>query len=242
MRSSLKCVGISIIALLTNFCGFCQFVKVPGEITVPNTIFVSVGVEPEVTTNIGYVHTIGRASTMDWQMGGSIKIAPLIISDGAWRANFLTVASSSLVGAWRNTVTSQVYIAHGRNRGGSLTGFGIELRDNPVLFGKRWVKGIDLGFQYTPFTYIKNSEEAKEAFRERYPDGDSGQQEPRDGWYKNAASRLRLGLTAGTKIGNASSFQISSGSLLVLQKQGIGLAFSHAQVPVYLELMYKTGW
>ena len=217
--------------------------QVPGENILPDKIFITVAAQPEIVTTIGYVHSIvKRNNSPSLQLGGSINFAPLIISNGAWRANFIAVAGWKFNDKWANTVTTNIYMAHDHNREGILNGVGFEIRDNPFLIGKHWSKGFDLGWQYTPFTHIKHSAEAKATFDGRYPNGISGINGPKDGWYKNAASRIRIGITAAHSIGNNSALQISLGSLFVVQKQGILLAFSHAQVPAYLELGYNYNW
>lgn len=217
-----------------------QFVKAPGENISTNTLFVTIGAEPEIITSVGYLHRIGRQSgILNYQLGGSIKLAPIVISNGSWRANFIAVANWKMSEHWQNGIAGSIYIAHDHNREGRLTGTGFELRANPVYIGKRWSKGFDIGWQYTPFTHIKHSAEAKETFDDRYLNGITGIQGPKDGWYKNAANRIRIGVTGAANVGNHSALQISFGSLFIIQKQGILLAFSHAQIPAYLELSYK---
>jgi hypothetical protein len=221
----------------------CQYIKVPGEPIQPNHIFITVGAEPEIVTTLGYVHSVGQKNNpVNFQLGGSIKLAPLIVSNGAWRANFISTAGCKLGGKWTNTLVANIYLAHDHNREGTFNGLGFEIRDNPVFSGKRWTKGFDVGWQYTPYTHIKHSAEAKETFNDRYPDGVTGVEGPKDGWYKNAASRLRVGITGATRIGRDAALQISLGSLFNIQKQGILLSFSHAQVPAYLEVGYRRYW
>ena len=217
-----------------------QFVKAPGENIYLNTFFVTIGAEPEIITSVGYLHKIGRQSgTLNYQLGGSIKLAPIIISNGSCRANFLAIANWKMSEQWQNSIAASMYIVHDHNREGRLTGTGFELRANPAYVGKRWSKGFDIRWQYTPFTHIKHSEEAKETFDDRYSEGTTGIQGPKDGWYKNAANRVGIGITGTTNVGNHSALQISLGSLFIIQKQGILLAFSHAQIPAYLELSYR---
>ena len=231
------------LILVTNTKGKCQFLKVPGQNIQPNNIFITVAAEPEIVTTIGYVHSVGqRNNPVNFQLGGSVKLAPLIVSNGAWRANLLSAADWKLGNKWTNTLVANIYLVHDRNREGTFNGLGFEIRDNPVFSGRHWVKGFDVGWQYTPYTHIKHSAEAKETFNDRYPDGVTGMEGPKDGWYKNAASRLRVGITGATRIGRDAALQISLGSLINIQKQGILLGFSHAQVPAYLELGYRRYW
>ena len=241
---NVNCKFLSLIFLIlcTNTKGKCQFIKVPGDNIQPNNIFITVAAEPEIVTTLGYVHSAGKNNSANFQLGGSVKLAPLIVSNGAWRANFIMASDWKLSHKWTNTVIANIYLAHDHNREGTFNGLGFEIRDNPVFSGRHWVKGFDVGWKYTPYTHIKHSVEAKETFNDRYPDGVTGMEGPKDGWYKNAASRLRVGVTGATRIGRDAALQISMGSLIVIQKQGILLAFSHAQVPAYLELAYRRNW
>ncbi len=243
MKQIFQMLVIFFLIICTHIECQAQYVKAPGEIIMPNKVFVTVAAEPEIVTTVGYVHSVGKNNrSVNFQIGGSVKLAPLIISHGAWRANIITVADWKLSNKWTNTIASNIYLAHDHNREGILNGIGFELRDNPVFYGKRWAKGFDIGWQYTPFTHIRHSPEAKENFSDRYPEGVTGITGPKDGWYKNAASRVRLGVTGATKIGNSAALQLSLGSLFVFQKQGILLGFSHAQFPAYLELGYNCKW
>ena len=243
MKSILKISGIIFYILTINTIAKCQFIKIPGEHIKPNNIFITVAAEPELVTTLGYVHLVTQKNNpVNFQLGGSVKLAPLIISNGAWRADFISALDWKLSNRWTNTVVANIYLAHDHNREGTFNGLGFEIRDNPVFSGKRWAKGFDVGWQYTPFTHIKNSIEAKEAFSDRYPENVTGIEGPKDGWYKNAASRLRVGITGATGIGRNAALQISFGSLINIQKQGILLSFSHAQVPAYLEVSYRRYW
>lgn len=96
-------------------------------------------------------------------------------------------------------------------------------------------KGIDVGWKYTALTHIKHSEETKDTFNDRYPAGENGIDGPWDGWYRSTASRFRLGFAGSRKFGELWRIQIGIGTLLSVQRQGILLGFSHAQVPLYLE-------
>ncbi len=243
MKFILKIFNIIFLILAINAKGKCQFIKVPGENILTNKIFISVAAQPEIVTTVGYVHSVRKRNTsINFQLGGSIKLAPLIIANGAWRANLITVADCKLSDKWTNTIVANIYMAHDHNREGILNGIGFEIRDNPLFTGTHWAKGFDLGWQYTPLTHIKHSTEAKATFDGRYPDGITGINGPEDGWYKNAVSRFRIGVTAARELGDNSALQLSLGSLFIVQKQGILLAFSHAQVPAYLELGYNYKW
>src|SRR5690554_4101468 len=154
----LKIFGIIFLIILINTKGKCQFIRTPDENIQPNNIFVTVSAEPEIVTTLGYVHSIGQKNnTVNFQLGGSIKFAPLIVSNNAWRANFVSVSDWKLSNKWTNTVVANIYLAHDHNREGAFHGLGFEIRDNPVFSGGHWVKGFDLGWQYTPYTHIKHS-------------------------------------------------------------------------------------
>lgn len=221
----------------------CQFLASPKQLISQNQVFLNVGLEPEWVATIGYAHLIGtEGKTFDIHLGGSLKLAPLLISNGAWRANFISFANWKMNEHWRSMLASNIYLAHDHNRAGTMTGLGFELRATPAYYGKKWAKGFDAGWQYTLLTHIKHSEETKKTFDERYPTGINGVQGPKDGWYASTASRFRIGLTGATSISKAVTLQLSGGSLFSIQKQGILLGFAHAQVPAYIDISCRYNW
>ncbi len=219
-----------------------QFLAAPKQLVSKNQVFLNLGLEPEMVTTIGFAHLIGKGKTFNIHLGGSLKLAPLLITKGAWRANFASFAHWKMNEHWRSLLTSNIYLAHDHNRAGIIDGLGFELRATPAYYGKKWAKGFDAGWQYTLLTHIKHSEEAKKTFDERYPDGTNGVQGPKDGWYASTASRFRVGLTGATSISNYVTLQFSGGSLFAIQKQGILLGFAHAQVPAYIDVSCRYNW
>ncbi len=239
----LKITATIVLVVSLNIKGACQFINTSSGNILVNRVFITFGAEPGFVATVGYVHSVGqKENAINFQLGGSVKFAPLILANGAWRANFLTVADWKLNDKWTNTTVTNIYTAHDCNREGIFNSIGFEVRTSPLFGGKRWTKGFDFGWQYTPFTHIKHSAEAKETFEERYPNGTAGINGPKDGWYSDTASRLRIGFIGATSIGKNSAVQISVGSLINIQKQGILLGFSHAQVPAYVELGYNYQW
>lgn len=201
-----------------------------------NQLFISIGLEPELVTTIGYTHFIGNTSkNVDYHAGASLKFAPLIISNGAWRFNLINAANWRMSEVWKTQFAANLYLAHDNNRAGEMNGLGSELRVTPMHLGNTWAKGFDIGWQYTAFTHIKHSEETKDTFNDLYPAGENEIDGPRDGWYRATASRFRLGFAGSRKLGKHWRLQLGIGTLLSIQKQGILLGFSHAQVPAYLE-------
>jgi hypothetical protein len=143
---------------------------------------------------------------------------------------------------WGTKATINIYNAHDHNRAGVMDGLGFELRASPVHYDKKWIKGFDIGWQYTVLTHIKNSAEAKDTFYDRYPENISGIQEPKDGWYSSTTTRVRLGFVASRKLGDNLHLQVGAGSLISTQKQGILMGSSYAQFPFYLESMLSYQW
>lgn len=211
-----------------------QLIINPPQDTSRNRIFVGTGLEPELVATIGYLRVLGRpGKTVDMSMGGSIKSAVLIFTN-AWRVNFTTNATWTMRKNWRSIIGSNIYLVHNDDRAGIMNGIGFELRASPGHYGKKWMKGFDLGWQHTAFTHIKHAAAAKDAFNERYPTSHMVEG-PIDGWYGATANRFRLGVAGARKISSHWMLQVTVGSMFSIQKQGILLGFSHAQVPVYLE-------
>jgi hypothetical protein len=236
MNRLLKFMFIPAILILTMSKGMCQTVGSPPGNPVSNQFFISIGLEPELVATIGFLHLAGTFNpNVEYHIGSSIKFAPLIIANGAWRLNFINAASWKMSEAWKTQITSNLYLAHDNNRGGEMNGLGTELRVMPVHLGNKWAKGADIGWQYPFLTHIKHSGEAKDAFNDRYPAGAERFTGPRDGWYRSAASRLRFGFTGSGRLGKHWKLQLGIGTLMSVQKQGVLLGFSHAQVPFYLD-------
>jgi hypothetical protein len=227
---------ISILVTFSIVSGKSQTVVSGSDKLVSNQLLISIGLEPELVATAGYTHLIGRIEkNADYHVGVSLKFAPLIISTGAWRLNLINAANWRISQNWKSQFSTKLYLAHTDNRAGKMHGLGGELRAITMRYKDVWAKGIDLGWQYTALTHIKHSEETRDTFNDRYPGGEIGIYGPRDGWYKATASRFRLGFVGSRKLGEQWILQLKSGALLSIQKQGILLGFSHAQVPVYLE-------
>jgi hypothetical protein len=128
------------------------------------------------------------------------------------------------------------------NRAGVLNGLGFDLRASPVNNSKKWIKGFDLGWQYTLFTHIKHSKKTTDTFEDRYPENSKKMEGPKSGWYGATANRFRLGFVASKVIGTHLHFQLGLGSLISVQKQGIAIGFAHAQFPFYLESLLAYKW
>lgn len=240
MKTILKILGILFFIFVLKSMGLCQGKNVLGGNITQENIFITIAAEPELVATIGYLHAVGNSK--HFKIGAAIKAAPLIILKGAWRVNLTAATDWKLSKKWINRFTTNIYLVHDQNREGVMNGFGLEIRDNLSVSGRKWTKGFDFGWQYTPFTHIRHSKEAKAAFEDRYPEDMTGVDGPRDGWYKNGASRFRIGLIGVTKLGKKGAFQISAGSLINIQRQGVWLGFSHAQVPAYWEFGYEYYW
>lgn len=231
-----KFVFITAILAFIHLKGVSQPVISPPGISQENQIFVSVGLEPELVTRIGYTHlALSPSESVDFHVGASVKLAPLILANGAWRFNAIGLTDWQMSKTWKTRFTSKLYLAHDNNRAGEMHGLGSELRATSMHFGKRWAKGVDVGWQYTALTHINHSDESKDTFNDRYASGENGIDGPTDGWYRSTASRFRLGFAGSRKFGEFWRIQFGIGALLVAQKQGILLGFSHAQVPFYLD-------
>ena len=215
--------------------GNCQLaISSPNE-NMHGQFFVSIGLEPELVSTIGYMHKVGDTKmSTKYYAGASLKFDQLLIKKGAWRGNLLTAADYRISDKWGTRPTLNIYLAHDNNRAAIMNGLGFELRSAFIRYGKR-NKGIDVGWQYTALTHIKNSAATKDTYNDRYPSNQGIINGPTDGWYAGTASRLRLGFVSSVKLSKQTRLQLGAGSLINVQKQAIIVGFSHAQVPVYVE-------
>jgi len=209
-------------------------VSAPGT-KVHNQVYIGLGLEPELVTTIGYLHLISRAEgNLDFYIGTSLKVAPMILSNDAFRINLTGALDWAMTQTWKTRSTLDFYLAHDNNKAAVMNGLGIDLSSSTLHFGRQWAKGFEFGWQYTGLTHIKHSAETKDTFNERYPSGEIGINAPKDGWYRSTASRFRVGFIGSRKFCERWRVQLGLGALLSVQKQGILLSFSHAQVPFYL--------
>lgn len=216
---------------------FCQLIIPNAGQTVRHHVLKSMGLDPLWVASIGYRQLLSsQDASIPFYLGGSLKMAPLIISQGAFRANFSQSMEHQVAEKWHGIVYNELYLVHNSNRAGSMYGLGFDLQSAMVHFGRTWTKGIQLGIQHTALTYIRHSEESKDTFKNRYPIGipEGG---PVDGWYGNTASRFSIGFLSRHRLGEQLALQLGFGSLFSFQNQGILLGFSHAQVPLYLRTL-----
>jgi len=235
MKKEIKFILITILILITRQSGYCQLIISTNK-KIKQQVFISIGLEPEITTSIGYMHVVGSSGkTLDWNLGASIKFAPLLIAKGAWRTNLTTAADWKTSEKWGIRTAWSFYLAHDNNRAVVMNGLGFEWRSAFIKIGEKWNKGVDAGWQYTAFTHINNSNATKDTYNDRYPSNTGTYNGPKDGWYAGTASRFRLGFISSVKFNEHLHLQLGAGSLFNIQKQKILLGFSHAQFPVYLE-------
>lgn len=203
-------------------------------------VFIKFGMEPELVTTLGYTQVVARKADVNWSVGSSIKFAPLLLGNGAMRVNLIQSADWSLKNNWQAVISNQFYLAHNKNRAGTMNGLGFDLRAMPLHHGEKLTKGFEIGWQYTALVHIKHSDETRDTYNDRYPSGVNAGG-PRDGWYSASASRLRLGFTASKTLNERLALQFGIGGLFNIQKQGILLGFSHAQVPLYVSTQLSYG-
>ena len=90
----LKIIMITFLLLSTYKPCPAQLFFPDSEKEVKHRVFTMVGLEPEWVSTIGYTHSMRKGNKeVNLQLGDSIKFAPWIVSDGAWRANFITAAN-----------------------------------------------------------------------------------------------------------------------------------------------------
>lgn len=214
----------------------------PGEVS-RNLAFVTLGLEPEWVTAAGYARQLGKSGKkLDFYAGAGVKLPVLIVVHGAWRANLLAAADWRVTSNWDSRFSLSLYNAHDHNRAAVMNGLGFELRAAPAHRGRKWTRGLDLGWQCTALTHLAHSAETRATFDQRYPAGSSSATGPQDGWYGATGSRFRLGFASARQLGAHWRLQWGVGGLAAVQKQGLLLAFSHAQVPFYLESTVHYRW
>lgn len=237
MKNILKFLVSTLFVSAIIQKGNCQLaISSPNE-NIHQQFFISIGLEPELVSTIGYMHELKMTVKKNkFYAGASIKFDPLLITKSAWRANIVTAADWRISDKWGARPTLNIYVAHDNNRAAVMYGLGTELRSAFIHYGK-WNKGIDAGWQYTALTHIKNSQATKDTYNDRYPTNEGKLNAPTDGWYAGTASRFRLGFVSSVKISKQARLQLGAGSLINIQKQGILIGFAHAQFPVYIESM-----
>lgn len=208
--------------LLLSFSSKSQGLLPGKNIDASNQIFLQIGFEPELVTTLGYSRKISDAKSKI-RLGGSIKLAPLILRNKAYKLNLFTSLNYKISDKGYALVSPQIYYAHQSDRAGTISGLGFELNLNPYWYGRKWTRGIELGWQHTAFAYIKHSAITRATFDDRYTITNT--MYPRDGWYNSTANRFKIGFTGVKKISESLALQISIGGLAVLQNKKYCLAF-----------------
>lgn len=239
-----QCYKIFLISILFFHNASLAQVLVPNtDERVKHQLFLTTGLEPQWVSTLGYVYSpVNKHKDFNLSIGSSVKFPPLIVAEGSWRANLFSISTWKIKPKWTTSVFSSVFLAHSNNRAGNMNGLGLELRITPAYYGQKWVKGVEFGWQYNFLIHIRHSKEAKDTFSERYSQGQKSWDGPKDGWYASSSNRFRIGILFKRQIGSKISFQFSTGSLFSFQRQGILLAFSHAQFPFYAETSLLYWW
>jgi hypothetical protein len=225
--------------LVLGYTATAQVLLPAKNINVTNQVFLQIGFEPVLVTTMGYSRKVGDSKS-NMRVGGSIKLAPLITENSAYKVSLFTSLNYKISEKSHALVSPQIYFAHQSDRAGSISGFGFEFNLAPYWYGKKWTKGIELGWQHTAFAYIKHSATTRATFDDRYTTINT--KYPVDGWYNSTSNRFKIGFTGVKRISEKMVLQISAGGLAVLQKQEILLGFSHAQVPFYVNGMVSYRW
>lgn len=213
-----KYVLIILFFWLIHIIAYTQILIPETKNPAKQQILLSMGLEPEWVTTTGFRQRVNNSkNNSNFYLGGGLKFAPSIVSKGAKRFNFTQALDLHNSQNWKGMMTNDIYLAHNKNRAGTMTGLGFNLRGAMLHGSKNWSKGFEVGCQYTSFTHIRHSAETKDTFDERYSSNRSSK-EPISGWYGGTASRLRLGFVAGRKLSDHLALQFGIGSLLSVQK------------------------
>ncbi len=93
MKKEIKFILIALLILIIGQNGYSQIIISSPDEKIKQQLFITIGLEPEIITSVGYMHTVGvSGKKINWNLGASIKFAPLLIAKGAWRANLTTAA------------------------------------------------------------------------------------------------------------------------------------------------------
>lgn len=234
--------SIIIFALIFTFDVYSQ----PG-IALPtkqlqHEVDISFALEPEIVVSVNYTYGISKSgSSPCFRVGGGIKLPTTLFSHSAWRVHLIGSANWQNDRNWGIIVNSLYYLVHNSNRAGAISGLGVELRANPGYYGENWIAALDLGWQCTVASHIKNSAETKSTFEDRYSEGVTGIGGPKDGWYGLTANRFRIGFMGSHPFSDKFALNIALGTLFAYQKQGLFASFDFAQLPVYFESTMSVG-
>lgn len=205
---------------------------------------VGIGLEPELTTTVGYTRRLVDGPPFELDVGGGLKVAPAILLGAqAVRAQAIaTVVWRSPMGLGAE-ITALPYFLHTAGRASTADGVGLELRAAPGYLARRWSLTLDLGYQATLLAYLRHTALIEDAYGDRYPAGTDGAfTAPVDGWYGLTAQRLRMGLRGGVRFGDHVDVRLALGSLFSVQRQGVFFGFNMGQVPLYAEAGVAIGW
>lgn len=236
MQSAISTTTLLLLSILPVSIG-AQTLLPTTSIHPSQEISLVLGLEPELATTVGYRKKLGSNNDHPITAGTSLKLAPLIIRNKAFKWSLFTQFTFSLDRKTDLLLLPQLFYARTADNAATISGMGVGIDATPFWKGKTWSKGILLSWQYTALAHIKHSEAAKETFRERY--GTNSGKGPTDGWYHSTANRFRIGYTMARAISPHSSIQFGAGSLFHLQRQGVLFGFSHAQVPVFIEGCFR---
>jgi hypothetical protein len=236
-----------VVLFALNGLYFPEYASAQVTISLPeavgrNRLSLGIALQPELTTSLAYTRVLNPANDrMKFSVGAGITFLPLLLGSGNWRTQVITAANWHPGRQWGATFSTQFYLAQAHNRASLMDGLGVEARVIPSHYGSHWTTGLDLGWQSTLLTHIKQLEATRETFRNRYP-GRTDDTGPVDGWYGSTAHRFRIGLVGARRLFGPIALQIAAGSLFSLQKQGVAFSFSHAQVPLYAETLLRAQW
>ena len=238
-RAALLLLALVLLSAGQAQCQSPVLPMTPGN----HQVVVGLALEPELLVRLGYATRVGAVAAAEgmW-MGGEVVLPPYLVRRGAGRVNLSATGLWRSASRWGTTLSAQLYAARARNRAGTLNGMGVEVRAAPGVYGARGSLAADVGWQETFFTHVRHGEAAREAFRERYPQGDVPSGGPRDGWYGHTARRFRVGVAGSRVLAGRTDLRLALGALFVQQNQGVLLGFDLGQIPFYAETALRTGW
>jgi hypothetical protein len=216
---------------------------VEGRAASAQTLWLSTGFESTWLLELGYSRLVAQPDPtlslrLDALLGSPIVLLPHGVDDGLLAAG--ATALLRLESGLGVTASLLPGLRFSHDVTGTWMGLGAALGLRPGYYAPSWSLSLDLAWDSTLLARKWHSEVARDAFRDRYPEGAASPSSsgPRDGWYALTAWQLRAGLAGAVRLSSAMSLHASGGFLHTPQLAGITSNPPIGPLPFY---MYAGG-
>jgi hypothetical protein len=171
----------------------------------PSRAWLALGYDKTWTQDVGYARVAWQPSSREaLALAGGVRIPIFLLPelDSAAVAvgpSFSWVARSG----FGFTASIQSSIRTASDTTGKKVGLALRSELRPGYYGERWALALQLTTTTTFATHMSHSEEVRDLFRDRYPEGQEPANAidgPRDGWYGLTSHELRVGATGGARL------------------------------------------